>query len=300
VPQREKRCVDRSRCCLKTTTLTVVDRPAVGVYPAGARLPMRVIDDWELVWVRRGAATLTGDPRLLLGVGDVVLIPPGHRHGFDWSPDRETEHGYVHLDLAEVGAGPAATGGHLPLHAVTTDDDPLRGLCAYLLWLGRTEPAGWQRVLTVTMQQVLLHLTAMPRPTAEADTLRTPLDLAVAHLRRAWSSPPLTRVSVSELATSAHVSPVHLGRLFRSTFGLGLAESQERLRCLHAIGLLERTDLGVAVVARRCGFSDVSHFSHRFTLVTGRSPSAARAAPGSVDLRRHPGVRRLEHLVLPH
>ena len=286
-----------------------MDRPATAVYPAGARLPSRVLDDWELVWLLRGRAVLTGAPGLELGTGDLVVLQPGHRHGFDWNQHGETEHGYVHFDLTDVTDGlsasdhrvfeaATATGGR-PVHMRMTKEDPLSGLCAYLLWLGATEPAGWQPALTHTVRQVLLHVFSQPHPSAESgDIPPEPVRLAVAHLRQAWSGPPLARVSVADLAAAAHVSPVHLGRLFNATFGLGVAEAQERLRCLHATTLLERTDLSVSQVARRCGFSDVSHFSHRYKAVTGRSPSAARAAPGAVDLRHHPGVRSLEHLVL--
>jgi AraC family transcriptional regulator len=274
-------------------------------------MSVRVLDDWELVWLLRGGATLTGDPGFELGAGDLVVLPPGHRHGFDWNPHRETEHGYVHFDLADVTQGlsaneyrvvldqaATATGGQ-PVQMRMTRDDPLSGLCTYLLWLAATEPAGWQPALTHTLRHVLLHVFSQPHPPAERDdTLPAPVQLAAAHLRAAWSSPPLARVSVAVLAAAAHVSPVHLGRLFIAVFGLGVAESQERLRCLHATTLLERTDLTVSQVAQRCGFSDLSHFSHRFKVVTGRSPTAARAAPGVIDLRHHPGVRRLEHLVL--
>lgn len=274
-------------------------------------MSVRVLDDWELVWLLRGRATLTGDRGFELWAGDLVVIPPSHPHGFDWNLHGETEHGYVHFDLTDVTDGlsasderaleaatATATGGR-PVHLTMTKQDPLSGLCAYLLWLGATEPAGWQPALAQTVRQILLHVFSKPHPSAEyGDPLAEPVQLAVAHLRQAWSGPPLARVSVAELAAAAHVSPVHLGRLFNAAFGLGVAESQERLRCVHATTLLERTDLGVSQVARRCGFSDVSHFSHRFKAVTGHSPSAARAAPGAVDLRHHPGVRSLEHLVL--
>src|SRR5688572_26031948 len=75
-------CADPSGCCPETTTVVVMERPAAAVYPAGARMSVRVLDDWELVWLLRGRATLTGDPGLELWAGDLVVIPPGHPHGF--------------------------------------------------------------------------------------------------------------------------------------------------------------------------------------------------------------------------
>jgi hypothetical protein len=154
-------------------------------------MSVRVLDDWELVWLLRGRATLTGDPGFELAAGDLVVLPPGHRHGFDWNPHGETEHGYVHFDLTDVTDGLAAneyrvldhaataTGGR-PVQMSMTRDDPLSGLCTYLLWLAATEPAGWQPALTHTVRHVLLHVFSQPHPPAEHDdTLPAPVQLAV-------------------------------------------------------------------------------------------------------------------------
>lgn len=72
--------------------------PAVADYPAGARLPMRVIDDYEFVWMLRGRARfITPDDHLWLSPGQLLLIPPHFRHGFDWDRQRPSP-----------GRGPAA------------------------------------------------------------------------------------------------------------------------------------------------------------------------------------------------
>ena len=44
-------------CCRKEKTM---QRPALADYPAGARLPERVLDDYELVWMVRGRALVEG------------------------------------------------------------------------------------------------------------------------------------------------------------------------------------------------------------------------------------------------
>jgi len=200
-----------------------MDRPATAVYPAGARLPFRVLDDWELVWLLRGRALLTGAPGLELGTGDLVVLQPGHRHGFDWNQHGETEHGYVHFDLTDVTDGlsasdervleaATATGGR-PVHLTMTKQDPLGGLCAYLLWLGATEPTGWQPALAQTVRQVLLHVFWNPHPSVEyGDPLAEPVQLAIARLRQAWSGPPLApicmpRTNFSALSSSSLYLP---------------------------------------------------------------------------------------------
>ena len=282
-----------------------MDRPALAVYPAGAHMPTRELDDWELVWIIRGQATLTGTPRVQLPAGHVLLLPPGHAHGFDWNPRGFTEHGYVHFDLASVPDAPQALapvgntrGAVGPVHLAMTRDDPLAGLCAYLLWLGSAQLDAWQGPATAVIGQILHHMVTLPRPDVVAERLPGPVEKSVHHLRSAWSTAPLARIPVGELASSAAVSEVHLSRLFKATFDVSVAAGLEQLRCLRAATLLERTDLSTAQIARECGFSDASHFSHRFRTVTGVPPTAARVAGERLRLRDKPGLRPLEQQVL--
>lgn len=271
-----------------------MERPAFAVYPAGARMPMRELDDWELVWVTRGRATLTGTPRIELRAGHLLLLPAGHPHGFDWNPRGVTEHGYVHFELESV---PDEV--DQPVYVPMTRDDPLTGLCAYLRWLGSAQVDAWEWAVTATIGQIMQHMLSLPRPdTIAATKLPDPVERAVRHLRTAWSPPPLARVSVEELASSASVSPVHLNRLFRATCDLSVAAGVEQLRCLYAATLLERTDLSTTQIARQCGFADVSHFSHRFRAVTGGTPTSSRGSRAPLHLRTHPGLRHLEQVVL--
>jgi AraC-like DNA-binding protein len=273
----------------------VTDRPAVADYPAGAVLPTRVIDDVELVWMLRGRARLTTDDGVrLLVPGELALIPPEVRHGFVWDDTRASRHGYVHVDPALL-TGPPPDAPHV---RTMTDEDPLAGACAYLLWLGRDEPAGWSDRIRATLRFVLDVLTDGPLPPIDGPDDPPPeLEAAVDHLRRAWEQMPLTRVTVAQLAASGLVSRGHLGRLFRSAFGHPPAEALERARCSRAETLLTRTDLSTGSIAHQCGFADASHFSHRFTAVHGLSPRAYRTMGGGVSVLDDPGVRRLSRLI---
>jgi AraC family transcriptional regulator len=258
-------------------------RPAVADYPAGARLATRVIDDYELVWMLRGRARLlTDDAELPLEPGLLVLIPPGIRHGFDWDERRPCRHGYLHFDAADAGIP-------LPDGIRTrrmTEHDPLAGLCAHLLWLG-AERAG------PTLRFLLELFVSGPLPDDQpATALAGPIQDLVTQLRREWSSLPLRRLGIDELAARIGVSRGHLSRLFQAELGLGIAACLERLRCSRAEILLTRTDIPVGSIAGQCGFADPYHFSHRFTRLYGISPSAYRSSGGPSALD-DPGVRRV-------
>jgi AraC family transcriptional regulator len=266
-----------------------MQRPAIADYPAGARLATRVLDDYELVWMLRGQATLrTDDNALELRPGLVLLIPPGVRHGFEWDIRRPCRHGYVHFGRADAGI-PLPRSVHFRR---MTAHDPLAGLCSHLLWLGR-EPATERA--RPTLRFLLALLTSGPLPADRpATALADPLWAIVSHLRKEWAKSPLRRIGIAELASVATVSRGHLSRLFHAQLGIGAAACLELLRGYQAEILLTRTDFPVSSIAGQCGFADVYHFSHRFTRLYGMSPSAYRAsggpAPSALD---HPGVRRL-------
>jgi AraC-like DNA-binding protein len=271
-------------------------RPAIADYPPGAQMPARVLDDFEFVWLLMGQARLTlDDGELPLGPGQLLLVPPGVRHGFLWDATNPCRHGYVHF-------GPQVFDGALPAKLELrplTADDPLAGLCAYLLWLAGAAPDDWERRSSETLAFILRLFVAGPLPQPEtAPVLPPALASTVGQLQREWSGMPLRRVSVGELARRAHVSRGYLNRLSRAAFGLSAAAALERARCARAESLLLRTDLTVESIAYECGFADSSHFSHRFTAIHGVSPRAYRVAgtlsPSVLD---DPGVRRLSHLL---
>ncbi len=266
-----------------------MERPAVADYPVGARMATRVIDDFELVWMLRGQARLlTDDEERTLTPGQLLLVPPGLAHGFEWDKRRPCRHGYQHFRSEEVGI-------RVPREIRTrrmTRHDPLAGLCAHLLWLG---PRPLDGSIRQTLRFLLTLLISGPLPAEEhTSALADPIAHLVARLRQIWAEQPLRRVPIDELAVHARISRGHLSRLFRAEFGLGIAAALERLRCARAEMLLSRTDLPIGTIASACGFADLFHFSHRFTRLHGISPSAYRDNGGPTpSALEHPGVRRL-------
>ena len=270
----------------------MIGRPSLAAFPPGARMPERVLDDHELVWVRRGRVRLTGDDPRDLRPGDLLMIPPGLQHGIDWDPRGESRHGYVHFDAESV----AVAMPHSVQVVRMTRDDPLMGLCDYLVWLGTREDAAAR--VTDTLETLLRVTLEGPLPGGEeAPDVPRPVAAALAWLSETWDEPPLRRVSVADLAAAAHVSVGHLNRLVAATFGRGPAAAIDALRRAHAETLLQRTDLPLAVVARECGYADASHFSHAFRSAYGQSPRAYRDAGGPGSVLDDPAVRRLQRLV---
>jgi AraC family transcriptional regulator len=274
-----------------------MERPAQADYPAGAQLGPRMIDDFEFVWMLRGQARVTFDEGdLPLAPGHLLLVPPGVRHALVWDQLRTSRHGYVHFEPRSGGRRLAL--GELRIRPMTVDD-PLDGLCAYLLWLGRTDDARWRQSVGETLDLMVRLVLSGPLPPADpAAALPPGLAAAVDRLRREWSQLPLRRLGVSDLAATAHVSRGYLNRLFRTGVGLSANATLERLRISRAEALLTRADSSIEAIATACGFADASHLSHRFSAIHDVSPRAYRVARGhSPSVLDHPGVRLLNHLV---
>lgn len=157
--------------------MCTMKRPDTAVYPPGAHLRERVIDDHELVWLLHGQATLVCESPLVLSPGQLLLIPPGWTHAIDWAPRRTARHGYVHFEQSDVTSPLPAQVLVVPMSGA----DPLASLCAYLVRLGSTGPTA-----RATLDFLVRLMLSAPEP--------DPVPVPVAdHLKRAWARLPMTR-----------------------------------------------------------------------------------------------------------
>ncbi|GAA0585500.1 AraC family transcriptional regulator [Kribbella sandramycini] len=84
------------------------------------------------------------------------------------------------------------------------------------------------------------------------------------------------RAGLPRLLELAAVSPAHLSRSMRAAYGRTPTDFVTDLRLEHAASLLAATNLPIAAVADRCGFSSQSYFSRRFTIAHELSPREFR------------------------
>lgn len=84
-------------------------------------------------------------------------------------------------------------------------------------------------------------------------------------------------LDIPALARTAHMSPSHFARTFRTTFGETPHQYLRRRRIERACALLRDTDTPVTEIAHRVGFDSLGTFSRTFTVVIGRPPTRYRA-----------------------
>jgi AraC-like DNA-binding protein len=80
-------------------------------------------------------------------------------------------------------------------------------------------------------------------------------------------------LDLEALSRLAHVSPDHLIRTFRATFGETPHRYLQRRRIERAMFLLRTTDLDITDVCLSVGFTSLGTFSRLFSAVVGQSPS---------------------------
>jgi transcriptional regulator GlxA family with amidase domain len=84
------------------------------------------------------------------------------------------------------------------------------------------------------------------------------------------------KLSIPEISRQMRISRRQLERLFLLELGTTPVAAYVALRIHSAKILLEASDLPIAEIGYRCGFSNPGHFSRIFRQITGHSPSALR------------------------
>lgn len=84
------------------------------------------------------------------------------------------------------------------------------------------------------------------------------------------------RVTLAELGVRFHCSTVTLTAHFRRAYGITVLQYLNEKRMALAGELLRHTDMTIAEISDRCGFSDAEYFSRAFRRRNGRSPQAWR------------------------
>ena len=86
------------------------------------------------------------------------------------------------------------------------------------------------------------------------------------------------RLTLTDLAGVACLSPYHFSRSFKQAVGIGPQRYVMRLRLERAKTLIRRTKQPLAAIAQETGFADQSHLTSIFRRETGLTPGRYRAA----------------------
>jgi AraC family transcriptional regulator len=214
--------------------------------------------------------------------GTISLVPAGNPAVWRWSGRKDTLNVYLKPGLVERVAAEA-----FGLDAARLTVPPLDGLDlpqlraamgavdAELAAGGAGGPLAAESLANVLAVHLIRHVLAPRRLERGRDgTLpRGRLRAVVEYIEEHLDAGP----TLEQLAAIAHLSPYHFARQFKATTGLPPHQYVIARRVERAQQLLQaRTDLSLAEVAARAGFSDQSQFCQHFKRLVGVTPGQFR------------------------
>lgn len=85
-------------------------------------------------------------------------------------------------------------------------------------------------------------------------------------------------ISLTKLAKAVNSSPTHLSEKFKQVTGVNFVDYVARTRFDKACKLLADGDIRISEIAFEVGFQSLSQFNRVFKRLSGKSPTAYRAA----------------------
>jgi AraC-like DNA-binding protein len=85
-------------------------------------------------------------------------------------------------------------------------------------------------------------------------------------------------ISLTKLAKAVNISPTHLSEKFKQVTGVNFVDYVAHTRFDKARQLLANGDLRISEIAFEVGFQSLSQFNRVFKKLSGKSPTAYRAA----------------------
>ena len=280
------------------------DGPVIAIVPAEhhGRMCAHSHEFYEIVYVADGFTLHSaGGTITLLVAGDLFFVKPGEEHSYINAYQTKLynliysaeELGNLRRDLAALpgldemfspipappdpGAKPGEEKNtrliHVPMHERRSVESSLREMAEER----EGRKTGWEIALRIRLASFLLRYSRMyaeqwDSRVISADDYYGYVYKILCYVDMHYSE----NITMNDLSAVAGLSPDYMARKFKSALHMTPSEYVRKFRIARAMELLCTTDLSVAEVARRTGFSDVSLFSRVFKQSVGLPPASYR------------------------
>jgi AraC family transcriptional regulator len=137
--------------------------------------------------------------------------------------------------------------------------------------MGRLYVESLTQVLAIHLLRHYANVTPAITPDRRSLThpqLQQAIDYIHTHLER--------DLSLAELASVINISPTYFASLFKQSMGISPHQYVIQQRVEQAKLMLSKTDLAIADIALKVGFSSQSHLTQQFKRLTGMTPKQVR------------------------
>ncbi len=276
----------------------VSDGPVVAIVPAEhhGRIRAHSHEFYEIVYVVDGFTLHSAGGAInLLVAGDLFFVRPGEEHSYINAYQTKlynlifnaAELGSLEPEMAllpglddMLGDAPAPEDSprsirllHVPMHERRNIESSLLAIEAER----ENRRTGWETVLRVRLAAFLLRYSRLyadqwDSRTISADDYYGYVYRILAYVDTHYSE----NITMNDLSAVTGLSPDYMTRKFKSALHMTPSEYVRKFRIARAMELLCTTELSVAAVAERTGFSDVSLFSRVFKQAVGLPPASYR------------------------
>ena len=273
------------------------DGPVVAIVPAEhhGRIRTHSHEFYEIVYVVDGFTLHSAGGTInLLVAGDLFFVKPGEEHSYINAYQTKlynlifnaSELGSLSSELSALPGlddmfSPDEDSGdmkntrllHVPMNERRNIESALREMAEER----ESRKTGWEIALRVRLASFLLRYSRMyaeqwDSRAISADDYYGYIYKILCYVDTHYNE----NITMNDLSGVTGLSPDYMTRKFKSALHMTPSEYVRKFRIARAMELLCTTDLSVAAVAKRTGFSDVSLFSRVFKQSVGLPPASYR------------------------
>lgn len=259
---------------------------------AGTMINMHWHPEIEMLYMRRGEIEVTaGNEKRRLKNGDIIFIEPDRLHMivqktpeiqydaavFSTSLIEFSDENFFQTEItAPLKSGEAEFSGAIP------SGSELNSEISYIARKMFDCDINSKAAVIADMVYIMSRLydakyikKSSAKPDKHSACIKTCIEYMQKNYRR--------KISLEELADTAHMSPNYFCRYYKQYAGITPFEQLNGIRVKNAAALLGDTDMTVADISRRCGFENVGYFIRKFRAVVGCTPGEYRKTKAAND-----------------
>jgi len=235
----------------------------------------RILHEWQIILIDRGEGDLEfRNERLRVGVGSLIILPPGSWHRYRPDPRTGWTTRWIGFggDLADrlIGAGGLSKGGSVKsLDRNGAEAQLFVKTVSDLLAAAIRTPFSAAARIPLLAASVLESSNVKP----DSEPLQSPILTAQMYITDHQSE----TIDFEKLARTTGLSYRSFRYLFARETGTSPLRYQLERRLIRAKNLLASSDMPVKDIAETLGFSSTWYFSHFFKKRIHQSPAAYRA-----------------------